>query len=157
MAGPEVGAQVVLVLTSAALCYAALTDLKEFKIRNEVIYLLVGLFVLHAILTGRGTTIYWNIALALVILLSTLWFYAHGMVGGGDVKILTVAFLWVGIDYALALALLTLAFSTLHAAAAKIGWMRAEYAGGRLRIPFAPSVAAALIGCFMLGCGSVAP
>ena len=143
MAGPEVGAQVVLVLTSAALFYAALTDLKEFKIRNELIYLLVGLFVLHAILTGRWTTIYWNIA--------------HGMVGGGDVKILTVAFLWVGIDYALALALLTLAFSTLHAAAAKIGWMRAEYAGGRLRIPFAPSVAAALIGCFMLGCGSVAP
>src|SRR5437016_730956 len=150
MAGSEIGAQVVLIITAAALCYAALTDLREYKIRNELIYLLVGLFFVHCVLTGRWSGIYWNVALALIVFLSTLWFYSRRMIGGGDVKIVTVAFLWVGIDYALALALLTLAFSALHAVLAKIGWMRAEYAAGHLRIPFAPSVAAALIGCFVL-------
>ena len=30
-----------------------------------------------------------------------MFFYAQNWLGGGDVKILTVAFLWVGIRYAL--------------------------------------------------------
>src|SRR5262249_46491654 len=45
--------QLVLVITAAALFYAAVADLKEFKIRNELILVLVGLFVVHASLSGR--------------------------------------------------------------------------------------------------------
>ena len=39
---------VVLVITAAVLFYVALTDFKQFKIRNEVILVLAGLFVVHA-------------------------------------------------------------------------------------------------------------
>ena len=39
---------VVLVITAAVLFYVALTDFKQFKIRNELILVLAGLFVVHA-------------------------------------------------------------------------------------------------------------
>ena len=41
----------VLAITSALLFYIALTDLREFKIRNEVILVLAGLFFVHALLS----------------------------------------------------------------------------------------------------------
>jgi prepilin signal peptidase PulO-like enzyme (type II secretory pathway) len=68
------------------------------------------------------------------------------------VKILTVAFLWVGRDCALPLAILMLIFVLIHSVIAKLGWIEVERVDGRMRVPFAPSVAGALIGTFMLGC-----
>jgi prepilin peptidase CpaA len=80
-----------------------------------------------------------------------LAFYGMGWMGGGDVKILAVAFLWTGFSGALTFALLLAAFSSLHGLAAKLGWVRSQGSeGGRQRIPFAPSVAGALICIFVL-------
>jgi prepilin peptidase CpaA len=81
-----------------------------------------------------------------------LYFYAQNMMGGGDVKILTVAFLWIGLDCAFVFAVLMAIFAMVHVAAAKFGWVKVEQVGKDKRIPFAPSVAGALIVCFMLGC-----
>ena len=67
-------------------------------------------------------------------------------------NILTVAFLWVGVDCALLMAILMLMFVIIHTIVAKLGWMEVERVDGQMRIPFAPSVAAALVGTFMLGC-----
>ena len=74
--------------------------------------------------------------------------------GGGDVKMLTVAFLWIGIDCAILFALLLLVFSSLHTLAVKLGWLGTHGLNeeARTRIPFAPSLAAALISMFMIGC-----
>jgi prepilin peptidase CpaA len=79
--------------------------------------------------------------------------------GGGDVKLLTVAFLWVGIGCALPFAVLLLLFAGMHVIATKLGWAETRQADDdeRKRIPFAPSVAAALIGVFMLGCLAPVP
>ena len=44
---------IVLVITAVVLFYMALTDFKEFKIRNELILVLAGLFEVHALLSGR--------------------------------------------------------------------------------------------------------
>jgi prepilin peptidase CpaA len=144
----------ILVMTAAVLFYAARTDLKHYKIRNELIFVLIGLFFLHSFLSGRWSGIPWNLGLSLLIFLATLYFYSQNLVGGGDVKLLTVAFLWAGIDCALPFAILLLIFVTIHTVAAKFGWADAQHADEdhRARIPFAPSVAAALIGIFMLGC-----
>src|SRR5205809_530885 len=70
----------VLVITAVVLFYAAMTDLKEFKIRNELI------------------------------------------------------------------------IATIHAVAAKFGLVKVQQTGDHKLIPFAPTVAAALITAFMLGC-----
>src|ERR1700676_1979858 len=144
----------VLVMTAAILFYAAMTDLKRYQIRNEVIAVLGGLFVLHAFLSGRWPGIPWNVGLALLIFVVMLYFYSQSLMGGGDVKLLTVAFLWVGIDCALPFAILLSLFATIHAGAGKLGLAEVRRAGEdkRSRIAFAPAVAAALIGTFMLGC-----
>ncbi len=143
---------VVLVITAGVLFYAALTDLKDFKIRNELILVLAGLFVVHAALSGSWVMVHWNLAFAAFMLCVMLYFYAQKWMGGGDVKILTVAFLWTGLACALPFALLLGVFAALHGLAAKFGWVEAQQLGDHKRIPLAPSVAAAMILCFMLGC-----
>jgi prepilin peptidase CpaA len=144
----------VLVATAAVLFYAAFADLRRFTIANEVIVALVLLFVLHTVISDRWSELPLNVTFAAVIFAFLAWFYALGWMGGGDVKILTVALLWTGIHCALVFAILLLIFSCLHAAAITFRGTVApfEESGGRTRIAFAPSVAAALIGVFMFGC-----
>jgi len=81
-----------------------------------------------------------------------LYFFQQGLMGGGDVKMLTVAFLWVGLQSALTFALSLLVFILVHIAIVKLGWATVQETAGRKRTPFAPSIAAALIVTFMSGC-----
>ncbi len=152
MALSPISSHIVLVITAATLFYVALTDLRDFKIRNELILLLVGLFVLHAILSGRWVNIHWNIGLAVLILAIMLYYYSQNLMGGGDVKLLAVAFLWTGVHCAFPFAILWLIFVSVHFFAAKFGWVAVKEVEKRKRIPLAPSIAAALIGTFMSGC-----
>ena len=115
-----VTAQAVLILTAAVLFYVALTDLKHFTIRNELILVLTVLFFLHAFLSGRWTTLPWNLGFAAVLFLIMLFFYSMKMMGGGDVKLLTVAFLWVGPFCAMPFALFLFLFVCIHISAGKI-------------------------------------
>lgn len=146
--------EVVLVITAMLLFYAAFTDFKQYKIRNDLVLTLVGLFAIHALVSGRWVNLPWNIGLAAVVFLFLLYFYLKNWMGGGDVKLLTVAVLWVGLDCAILFALLLLVFSTIHTLALKLGWFRTQELneGRPARIPFAPSLAAALISMFMIGC-----
>lgn len=143
---------VVLVIAATILFYVALTDFREFKIRNELIVALGCLFVIHSLLSGHWMELHWNLAFAFLMFVILLYFYAQNWLGGGDVKILTVAFLWVGLRCAFPFAVLLLIFSTAHFVAAKFKWVNVRQIEGRQQIPFAPSVAAALIAIFMLGC-----
>src|SRR5262249_2016141 len=123
-------------------------------IRNELIIALAVLYIVHAFVSGRWVGAQWNVAFAAVMFAAMLLLYARRLMGGGDVKLLGVAFLWVGIDCALPFAVLLLAFSGVDAITARLGWVEVQRASddARPRIPFAPSIAAALIGVFMLGC-----
>src|SRR6266536_804940 len=143
---------VVLVITAAVLFYVALTDFKQFKIRNEFILVLAGLFVIHALLSGRWVSAYSNLGLAVLMFGVMLYFYARNWMAGGDLKILSVGFLWIGVDCALVVAVLIMIFSMIYVLAAKFDWVKVQQVGVHKRIPFAPSVAAALIVSFMLGC-----
>ena len=145
-------AYVVLVITAATLFYVAMTDLREFKIRNELIIALACLFGIHSFLSGHWIDLHWNLVFAFLMFMILLYFYAQNWLGGGDVKILTVAFLWVGLRCAFPFAVLLLIFSVVHFVAAKFKWVSVQQIEGRQQIPFAPSVAAALIVVFMLGC-----
>jgi Flp pilus assembly protein protease CpaA len=143
---------VVLVITAAVLFYVGLTDFKQFKIRNELILVLAGLFVVHAVLSGRWVSAHWNMAFAAIMFGVMLYYYAQNWMGGGDVKILSVGFLWVGADCAFPFAVLLAVFAAAHVVAANFGWVEVQQVGDKKRIPLAPSVAAALILCFILGC-----
>ena len=143
---------VVLVITAAVLFYAALTDFKQFRISNEVILVLTGLFVAHALLSSRWLNAHWNVLFAAFMFGVMLCFYALNWMGGGDIKILTVGFLWIGFRCALPFAALLAICAAVHVVAAKFGWVEIQRTGDQSRIPLAPSVAAALILCFILGC-----
>jgi prepilin peptidase CpaA len=144
--------QIVLIITAATLFYVGLTDLKHFKIRNEFIIVLTGLFFLHAFLSGRWTTLHWNLAFAAVMFLIMLYFYSMKAMGGGDLKLLTVAILWVGPFCALPFALFLLLFICIHIFAVKFKLVEARVVSEKKWLPFAPSIAAALISVFMVGC-----
>ena len=144
--------QVVLILTAAMLFYVALTDLKHYKIRNEVILVLAALFFLHAVLSGRWTILHWNLGFAALLFLIMLYFYSMKLMGGGDLKLLTVAFLWVGPFCSLPFALFLLLFAGVHVLAVKFKLLEGQIANGRTKLAFAPSIAAALISVFMAGC-----
>jgi len=138
--------------TVAVLFYVALTDFLTFKIRNEVVLLLLILYVLFAFVARSRVEVIIDIILAFVILGALLWFYTNGAVGGGDVKLVAVVCLWVGAHCALLFSLLLLALGGLHLLAAKMGWVRTKPMSGRIGIAYAPSVAGALIGTIVLGC-----
>jgi prepilin peptidase CpaA len=141
----------VLVITSAVLLWAAWTDLREYKIRNELILALASLFVVYTLLTGHWADLKWDLAFATLMFAIMLVFYSLGWMGGGDVKILAVSFLWTGLSSALPFAVLLALFSSAYALAAKLGWVKSQVTeAGRRRIPFAPSVASALICVFVL-------
>jgi prepilin peptidase CpaA len=141
----------VLVAANAILLQAAWTDFREYKIRNELVLALAVLFVLYTLLTGHWAALKWDLAFAALMFIVLLALYAFGGMGGGDVKILAVAFLWTGLAGALPFALLLAIFSGAHSTAAKLGWVKSQITeNGRRRIPFAPSVSGALIGTFVL-------
>src|SRR5262245_4859812 len=147
-----IASQTILILTGAALFYVAITDLKHFKIRNEFILVVTGLFFVHAILSGRWTMLHWNLGFAVILFLIMLIPYSAKMMGGGDLKLLTVAILWVGPFCAFPFALFLLLFAGIHAVAVKVKLVEGNAVGERQSMAFAPSGAGALLGWFLIGC-----
>jgi Flp pilus assembly protein protease CpaA len=145
-------ANAVLALTAATLLYAAIVDLKRYTISNAVIFTLGVLFLAYTAVTGRWSSLPWHIAIAGIIFAVLLYFYSRSWMGGGDVKMLTTAFLWIGSDGALLFAILLCFFSSIHGLAAKLNWLPSRHSANdaRTRIALAPSVAAALIGSLVL-------
>jgi Flp pilus assembly protein protease CpaA len=81
-----------------------------------------------------------------------LYFYAKRFVGGGDVKLVPAVGLWIGAHCALLFSMLLLVFICVHFVAARLGWTRTAIIGQRRALPYAPSVAAAMIATILLGC-----
>lgn len=141
----------VIVAAAALLLYAAWVDAREFRISNKVVLALAGLFACYALLAVPWSALRWDLAFAALMFLILLVLYALGGMGGGDVKMLAVAFLWVGLAGALPFAIALGALSASHALLAKLGWARSQITKtGRRRIPFAPAIAGAVICVFVL-------
>jgi prepilin peptidase CpaA len=141
----------ILVLTAATLFWVALTDLREFKVRNEFVAILAGLFVIHALCSGAWASMQWNFAFALLMLLGGAYAYSLQQIGGGDLKLLAVAFLWTGPWFAAPFVILLLIFTGAYYVAARLGFAPAKPTVAGLRIPLAPPLAGALIGALALG------
>ena len=85
------------------------------------------------------------------MLAAGLYAYSVQHIGGGDLKLLTVAFLWTGPWLAAPFVILLLIFTLLYYLAARFGFAVARRTSAGLRILLAASLAAALIGVFALG------
>jgi Flp pilus assembly protein protease CpaA len=63
---------------------------------------------------------HWNVAFAALMFYVMLYFYAQNLMGSGDVKILTVGFLWVGFLCAFPFAARLAVFAAVHVVAEKL-------------------------------------
>jgi prepilin peptidase CpaA len=138
--------------TIAVLFYIGFTDFRTFRIQNSSVVLLLVLYILDAVLLRSRYEILQNVLLAVVIFGVLLGFYARRLIGGGDVKLLSVACLWVGTHCALLFSAALLVFICLHLAAVRMGWAPTNSIEGRRGIPYAPALAAALISTILSGC-----
>jgi Flp pilus assembly protein protease CpaA len=138
--------------TIAVLFYVALTDFRTFRIPNETILLLLLLYVAYALVARSGFEIAENVLVGGVMFGILLLFYSRGALGGGDVKLLSTAALWVGIHCALPFSVFLLLLIGLHVLATKMGWAPVQTIAERQAIPYAPSIAGALIGVIITGC-----
>jgi prepilin peptidase CpaA len=136
----------------AVMFYVGFTDFRTFKIRNNVLLLLLLLYVLFALVARTPSEILSNVIFAAIIFAVLVLFYTKGVIGGGDVKLVSIVCLWVAVHCALLFSLLLLLFIGLHLFAAWLGWANTKPLAGRFAIPYAPSVAGALIVTVMSGC-----
>ena len=135
----------VVAATIAVLCDIAITDLRTFKIYNSRVLLLLSLYGVFAAVSRSPYEVLSDIALGLIIFGFLFLFYLKNVVGGGDVKLVPVAALFVGTHSAFPFAVLLLAFTGLHLFATRMDWVPTLAVDNKRAISYAPSIAAALI------------
>jgi prepilin peptidase CpaA len=116
----------ILALTAVTLFWVALTDLREFEVRNELIAILAGLYLAHALCSGAWVSMQWNFAFALLMLAAGTYAYSLQPIGGGDLQLLAVAFLWTGPWFAAPFVFLLLIFTGAYYIAARLGYAAAK-------------------------------
>ena len=117
-----------------------------------MVLLLLILYVIFALVARSWVEILSSFILAALIFGVLLLFYAKRAIGGGDVKFISIVCLWIGAHCALLFSAFLFSFIALHLIAARIRWARTKPMAGSNAIPYAPSVAGALIGVIVLGC-----
>lgn len=107
----------VLAFAAAILVAAGWRDLRSFTIPNSAVAAIAALYPVHVITAPEPVA--WGMALALAgitFAFGCILFAVRAM-GGGDVKLLTVAVLWAGVAHAVPFMLVTAAAGLVLAAA----------------------------------------
>ncbi|MCI0466160.1 MAG: prepilin peptidase [Beijerinckiaceae bacterium] len=126
-------------------------DLRNYRIRNEAVAALVVLYLLKIILLGQFAEASYHAIFAALMFLGLLAAYARGLLGGGDVKLLGAAFLWLGLDSSLLFSLFLIAFTLMYAALAKLGAVPKRMVAEKTKIPFGPCIGSAWIATVLAG------
>jgi len=100
-----------LTLFPGMMAFAASSDLFTMTIANRVSLILVGGFVILALLIGMSAAdMLVHAGAAAAVLVVTFMFFACGWIGGGDAKLAAATVLWLGVghlaDYAIYASLL---------------------------------------------------
>jgi prepilin peptidase CpaA len=89
-----------LTLFPAMMAFAASSDLFTMTIANRVSLILIGGFVLLAMLTGMSAVdAFTHVGAALAVLVVVFAFFACGWIGGGDAKLAAATALWLGFTH----------------------------------------------------------
>lgn len=90
-------AAVAAVLFPVAMIYAGLMDVMTMKIRNSLVAILAGAFLVLAPLAGFSLQqVGLHLAVAACVLIVAFSLFALGWIGGGDAKLAAAATLWLG-------------------------------------------------------------
>lgn len=125
------------------LAYVIVDDLLHFRIKNSVIILLGLLSFTHLLAQPNLNVLLWHSVFAVFGFGLLIIAYLRGLIGGGDTKLLAVAFFWTGHETALTYSIFMFLLTLGYWAGAKFGPLPSQSVGGRLKIPFGPSIAGA--------------
>ncbi|MDR5883046.1 prepilin peptidase [Caballeronia sp. LZ032] len=90
-----------------ALLWLAIADVRTRRLPTSIVLTIGALFFLDAFVAGMSLDdVISHLVLAVIVFLACALLFAAKMVGGGDAKLASVIFLWVG--FGLSLATLTL-------------------------------------------------
>lgn len=123
--------QFLMLCFFALIIFAALSDLKSFRIPNRISLALLLLYPLHVVASPMPVA--WLMALAVgsLVFVAGLTLYLCGLVGGGDVKLLAATSLWAGPTLVLPLlVIMGLAGGVLAGAALGVQYARRYRASG---------------------------
>lgn len=132
----------------AILIYIIFDDLRNYKIRNQAVGALIGLFFLQSVTSGDYLAAGVQLLIAMILFFVLLIPYSRGLLGGGDVKLLAAAFLWLGDAERTIFAALFLVLTLIYVLAAKSG-LAPSRGKTMVYIPFAPSIAGAWLLTFV--------
>jgi prepilin peptidase CpaA len=144
--------ELIILFASCILLFVTFADLQNYKIKNDQVLLLAALYFVYVAVGGTWNDLPAHVGIAALIFIVLLVCYSYGMLGGGDVKLLTVAFLWAGKDCALLFTIVMLAITSVHTGLVYLGVLSAQTVKGRKRIAYAPAIGGALVVVFMSGC-----
>ena len=123
--------QSLLICFFALIAFAALSDIKSFRIPNRVSLALLALYPLHVIFSPAPVDWFMALSVASLVFVVGFTLFFFGMVGGGDVKLLAEASLWAGSALVLQLlVIMGLAGGALAAVALIVQYMRRYQASG---------------------------
>ncbi len=81
---------------SLAVIYGALTDLTSYRIPNVVPYGLVALFAVYVAFAWNALPVLHHVGIGVFVFIMCVIFWQLKWLGGGDVKFLGAAALWMG-------------------------------------------------------------
>ena len=91
-----------LMLFPTIVAFAASSDLLTMTISNRVSLLLVGGFLMLAMLTGMAPAqVLSHAGAGAIVLVIAFGFFTRGWIGGGDAKLAAATAVWLGFDYLL--------------------------------------------------------
>jgi prepilin peptidase CpaA len=126
----------------ATLLYIIIDDLRNYRIKNYSLIFLIILFLADTLIQGSYIDAGIQFLIALTFFVILLFPYARGLLGGGDVKLLAVAFLWLGGPQRMMFAIFFFFSTLLYVVAAKCR-LAPSRGSAAVYIPFGPSIAGA--------------
>jgi prepilin peptidase CpaA len=135
-----------LAVVMPILVLVVIDDLRNFRIRNQVVLALLVLFGVFYMVNGDLAAFTSHLLFGLAMFALCLVMYRFGMMGGGDVKLLAVAFLWMGIENATVFAMLLGMLAMGYAAGASFHLLPYRTDNGRVKVPYGPTISLAWIG-----------
>lgn len=93
---------IVLLFFPLCMAFAAISDLTTMRISNRLVLLVVGGFLVAALLANLTLQDFaLHLATGLGVLVLAFSFFAMGWIGGGDAKLAAATGLWMGIPWVL--------------------------------------------------------
>ncbi len=86
----------LLFFFAALLIYAAVQDVREYRIPNIIIIALLVLYPAYFLTSSQNMSLPVSFLIGGVFFLIGLGLFSTGVMGGGDVKLIAVTGLWVG-------------------------------------------------------------